>query len=103
MPKIAEVYISRIVNTEAKKYGFGITDDGENVYIPARVVCDFELTEDDLGTRNKCIIMEADDERNGWHVATLIVEDDAITQQNTMLREEVERLESILKENGIEF
>jgi hypothetical protein len=104
MPKIVDIYITRVVNTEAKKYGFGLTTDNDlNVYIPARVVEDFNLTEEDLGTLNKVIIMEADDGKNGWHVATLVVEDCAIQQQNVMLREEVERLEELLRENDIEF
>ena len=104
MPKIVDIYITRIVNAEAKKYGFGLTADNDlSVYIPARIVEGFELTEDDLGTLNKVIIMEADDSRNGWHVATMVVEDSAIQQKNMMLREEVERLEAILRENGIGF
>lgn len=104
MPHIVDIYITRIVNTVEKKYGFGLTADNQtSVYIPARVVEDFDLTEDDLGTRNKVIIMEADDNRNGWHVATMVVEDSAIQQQNAMLREEVERLEALLEENNIAF
>jgi ribosomal protein S1 len=103
MPKIVDIYISRIVNTKEKKYGFAVTSDGLNAYIPARVVEDFDLTEDDLGTCNRVIIMEADDDRNGWHVATFVVEDSAIQQQNTILREEVELLKELLRENDIEF
>lgn len=102
MPVITEIYISRVVNTEAKKYGFGITDENLTVYIPARVVEDFDLSEDDLGTRNKCIIMETDD-KTGWHVATLVVEDSVLEQRAELLAEEVERLSDLLRENNIEF
>lgn len=103
MPKIVDIYISRIVNTKEKKYGFAVTSDGLNAYIPARVVEDFDLTEDDLGTCNRVIIMESDDDRNGWHVATFVVEDSAMQQRNATLQEELIRLEVILRENDIEF
>lgn len=97
MPKVTEIYITRVVNSEDKKYGFGITLTDETVYIPGRVVEDFDLREDDLGTCNKCVIVQ-DEETKGWHVATLVVEDNVFQNRINMLNEEVARLKSIVGE-----
>lgn len=93
MPKIVEIYITRVMNNDEKKYGFGITLENETVYIPGRVVEDFDLSEDDLGTCNKCVVIQ-DDDTEGWHVATFVMEDNFLQNRINMLQDEIERLKS---------
>ena len=102
MPKIADVYFTRIVNTKEKKYGFGILMDGQDkVYIPARVVERYDLEENDIGTLNKAILMESENDGSDWHIMALTDDDGALQLHNEVLREEVASLRAVLKENGI--
>ena len=91
--RIEHIYITRVVNAERKKYAFGITEDNETAYIPGRVVEDFDLTEDDVGTKNKVALLRDSNQSADWIVATLLIEDSA----------EVNRLKALLDERGIEY
>jgi len=97
MPKIVDMYITRVVNNDEKKYGFGITLENETVYIPGRVVEDFDLDENDLGTKNKCVIIQ-DENTEGWHVATIAIEDNLLQNRINMLQDEVDRLTQLVGE-----
>ena len=102
MPKIADIYFTRIVNTKEKKYGFGILMDSQDkVYIPARVVDRYDLEENDVGTLNKAILVESENDDSDWHIMTLTDDDGALQLHNETLREEIASLKAVLKENGI--
>lgn len=98
--KIAHIYFTRIVNNDEKKYGFALTDESESVYIPGRVIEDFDLSEDDVGTKNKAALM---DEGEGLLCLTLLIEDSALEQAHLALQDEVGRLQAILDEHGISY
>jgi len=100
---IIEAYFTRIVSGGEKMYGFAETVNGEVIYIPARCVEEFDLTEDDVGTRNKMAVIENEKDGTGYVCTTLLIEDSALQQAYHMLKEEVERLHSILDANGINY
>lgn len=91
--RIEHIYITRVVNADRKKYAFGITEENETAYIPGRVVEDFDLTEDDVGTKNKVALLRDDKQSADWIVATLLIEESA----------EVNRLKALLDEHGIAY
>jgi len=100
---IKDVYITRINNEPGRKqYGFGITPEEENVYIPGFVVDNFDLTEDDLGTRNRMSLMDDEKDRTDFVATAILVEDSALQQAHEWAKEEIERLQDLLAANGIE-
>jgi hypothetical protein len=101
---IKNVYITRITNGE-KQYGFGVTEDDEQVYIPGSIVALFELGEDDIGTKNKMSLIDDKSEKDTakYVAVALLVEDSALQQAYEWAKEEIERLEGLLKENGVEY
>ena len=101
---IKEVYITRINNEEnGRQFGFGITEDNENIYLPGFVVDNFDLSENDVGTKNKMSVMD-DEKGNLDFVATaILIEDSALQSAYEWMKEELERLEGILNAHGIEY
>jgi hypothetical protein len=91
--QIQNVYLTRVVNEAAKKYAFGITEDNETAYFPGRVVEDFDLNEDDIGTKNRVALLRDEKQKADWVVTTLLVEDSV----------EVNRLKALLDEHGIDY
>lgn len=100
---IVEAYFTRIVSGGEKMYGFAETISGEVIYIPARCVEEFDLSEDDVGTKNKMAVIENEKDGTGYVCTTLLIEDSAMQQAYEMLKEEVSRLQAILDENGIDY
>lgn len=103
---IRDVYITRIVDEGKgnRKFGFGITaNDEQSVYLPGNMIAAFELCEDDVGTRNKMSVDEDKQGRSDLVAHTILIEDSALQQAYEWATEEIERLEGILKENGIEY
>lgn len=101
---IRDVYITRIVDEGdgKRKFGFGVTEDEKNVYIPAYVISTFELSEDDVGTKNK---MNLDFDKKGqtdFVAQTLLIEDSALQQAYEWATDEIERLEAILDAHQIQ-
>lgn len=97
---IKNVYFTRIENGE-KCYGFGITEDDEQVYIPGFVVENFDLTSDDIGTKNKVALTEDKTGKTDFSVSAILTEDSALQQAYEWQKDEIERLEGLLKENGL--
>jgi hypothetical protein len=103
---IRDVYITRIVDEGEgnRKFGFGITaNDEQSVYLPGNMIAAFELGEDDVGTRNKMSVDEDRQGRSDLVAHTILIEDSALQQAYEWATEEIERLEGILKEHGIEY
>lgn len=101
---IKEVYITRINNEEGgRQFGFGITETEENVYLPGFVVDNFNLTEDDLGTKNKMSLMGDEKGKTDFVATAILVEDSALQSAYEWMKEELERLEALLNEHGIEY
>jgi len=99
---IQNVYFTRIVNGE-KCYGFGVTESGEQVYIPGQLVETFDLTVDDVGTKNKMALRPDDAGRVEHTALAILIEDSALQQAHEWAKEEIERLQGILRENGIAY
>ena len=97
---IKNVYFTRIENGD-KRYGFGITEDNEQVYIPGFVVESFDLTADDIGTKNKVALTEDKTGKTDFSVSAVLTEDSALQQAYEWQKDEIERLEGLLKENGL--
>jgi len=100
---IIEAYFTRIVSNGEKMYGFAETEDGKVIYIPARCVDEFDLSEEDVGTKNKLAVIEDAEGKGNLVCTTLIVEDSALQQAYDMLKDEVERLQELLTANGISY
>lgn len=96
---ICEVYFTRIVNTSEKKYGFCGTPDGKDGYIPGHIVEQFDLTEDDVGTKNTVNIIDDPHGKVDFLVTTMLVDESALIAAKA----ELERLCAILDENGIDY
>ena len=99
---IQNVYFTRIVNGE-KCYGFGVTESGQNVYIPGHVVENFDLSIDDVGTKNKMALIPDKTGKADHTASALLIEDSALHQAYEWAKEEIERLEGILTENGLAY
>lgn len=102
---IRDVYITRIKDDGEgeRKFGFGVTEDELNVYIPARVIMMFDLTTDDVGTKNKMHLEEDRKGKTDFVAQALLIEDSALHQAYEWAKEEIERLESILAKYKISF
>lgn len=99
---IQNVYFTRIVNGE-KCYGFGVTEDGKQVYLPGHMVENFDLTIDDVGTKNKMALAEDPAGKVDYMGVALLIEDSALQQAYEWAKEEIERLEGILDEHKIAY
>lgn len=99
---IQNVYFTRIVNGE-KCYGFGITEDGKQVYIPGHIVENFDLTIDDIGTKNKMALTDDKAGKVDYQAVAILVEDSAVQQAYEWAKDEIERLHDLLDKNGIEY
>ena len=102
MAKISKVYLSRVTN-EGRLFGFGITPENEDVYIPGDVVDQYDLQPDDRGTANTMTLVEDASGKAKWVATAIITEDSAMQQANEWMKEEIERLEKLLEENGIDY
>lgn len=101
---IKNVYITRVNNDpDGRQYGFGVAEDGSTVYIPAFVVNTFDLDEVDIGTKNKMALVEDNKSRSDFIANAILIEDSALKQAHDDLKDEVERLEMLLTQNGIVF
>lgn len=101
---IKDVYITRIDNIPGERqFGFGVTTDDKEVYIPGFVVDNFDLSEDDIGTKNKMAVMPDTREKADFVVTAVLVEDSALHQAYEWAKEEIERLQSLLNKNGVEY
>lgn len=96
---ICEVYFTRIVNNSEKKYGFCGTPDGRDGYIAGHIVEQFDLTEDDVGTKNMVNIIDDPQGKVDFVVTTMLVDESALTSAKA----EIERLCAILDTNGIDY
>ena len=101
---IRDVYITRVINNGEgeKKFGFGVTEDELNVYIPGYVIELFDLSEDDVGTKNKFNLDEDKKGKTDLVAQALLTEDSALQQFKDWATEEIERLEGLLRVHGIE-
>jgi len=99
---IRNVYITRISNNE-KCFGFGVTEDDGQVYIPGHLVETFELSPDDVGTKNKMALKDDDTGKTEFMAVSILIEDSALHQAYEWQKEEIERLEGILEANGLEY
>lgn len=99
---IQNVYITRISDDE-KFFGFGVTEDGEQVYIPGHVVDNFDLSFDSVGTKNKMALIGDKTGKTEFMAVALLIEDSALHQAYEWQKDEIERLEGILEENGLEY
>lgn len=99
---ISYVYLTRIVNDD-KCYGFGVTEDGKQVYVPGQVVENFDLTVDDVGTKNKMALIDDVAGKTDYAAVAILIEDSAIQQAYEWAKEEIERLEGILDKHGIQY
>ena len=99
---IQNVYFTRIVNGD-KCYGFGVTEDGKQVYLPGHMVENFDLTIDDVGTKNKMALAEDPAGKVDYMGVAILIEDSALQQAYEWAKEEIERLQALLKTNGVEY
>lgn len=101
---IKDVYITRINNEPGKsQFGFGLTADDEVVYLTGFVVDNFDLTEDDLGTKNKMSLMPDSKDKADYVATAVLIEDSALQQTYEWQKEEIGRLEGLLQKHGIEY
>lgn len=101
---IKDVYITRIDNRPGdRQFGFGVTPEDEVVYIPGFVVDNFDLSEDDIGTKNKMSVMPDTKEKADFVATALLIEDSALQQAYEWAKDEVERLQGLLEKNGVEY
>ena len=99
---IQNVYFTRIVNGD-KCYGFGVTEDGKQVYLPGHMVDNFDLTIDDVGTKNKMALAKDPAGKVDYMGVAILIEDSALQQAYEWAKEEIERLQDLLKSNGVEY
>lgn len=99
---IQNVYFTRIVNDD-KCFGFGVTEDGKQVYIPGHIVENFDLSVDDVGTKNRMALTEDKTAKCEFAALTLLIEDSALQQAYEWQKEEIERLEAILDAQNIAY
>lgn len=101
---IKDVYITRINNEPGKsQFGFGITPQNEVVYLTGFVVDNFDLTEEDMGTKNKMSVLPDTKDKADFVATAVLTEDSALQQAYEWAKEEIERLEGLLEKNGIEY
>jgi hypothetical protein len=101
---IKNVYITRINNEPGKsQFGFGLTEEGEVVYLTGFLVDTFDLSEDDLGTKNKMSVMPDTKDKADFVATAILTEDSALQSAYEWQKEEIERLQTLLDENGIEY
>lgn len=99
---IANVYITRVNNGD-KVFGFGVTEDEKQVYIPGNIIENFDLSVDDLGTKNKMFLLEDRTGKTDFMATSILVEDSALQQAYEWQKDEIERLEKLLDDHGIEY
>lgn len=99
---IQNVYITRVNNGD-KSFGFGVTEEGKQVYLPGILVENFDLTMDDVGTKNKMALTQDKTGRTDYSATTILIEDSALQQAYEWAKEEIERLEGILDDNSIAY
>ncbi len=99
---IKNVYITRINNGD-KSFGFGVTEDDEQVYLTGHLVETFDLSIDDVGTKNKMTLMPDKTGKTDFAAVAILIEDSAMHQAYEWAKEEIERLEGILDANKIEY
>lgn len=99
---IQNVYFTRIVNGD-KCYGFGVTEDGDQVYLPGHMVENFDLSIDDVGTKNKMALAEDPAGKVDYMGVAILIEDSALQQAYEWAKEEIERLQDLLKSNGVDY
>ena len=99
---IQNVYFTRIVSDD-KCYGFGVTESGEQVYIPGHLIENFDLTIDDVGTKNKMALKPDEAGRVDHTALAILIEDSALQQAYEWAKEEIERLEKVLNQHGIAY
>jgi hypothetical protein len=97
---ITHIYLTRIVNDANKKYGFGMTEDSLNVYIPGKAIEDFGLEIDDVGSKEKVALMEDPSGKTSFIVLTFLDDD---SRECAALRDEVDRLKDILDVEVISY
>jgi len=95
---LAHVHLTRVVNEPDKKYGFGLLDDGTDVYIPGAAISSFDMSIDDVGGREKAALIPDPSNRTGYIVTTFLDDD---SKECAELRDEVERLRELLEANGV--
>jgi len=102
---IRDVVISHICegDDDGRKYGFGVLPDDSQVYIPGNVVRDWELSNEDVGTTNTMVISKDRQGRTDYVAHSLVVDDSALQQAHEWLKDENERLRSILDDNNLEY
>lgn len=100
--KTAYVYFTRIVNGD-RCFGFGVTEAGEQVYITGSVVDSFDLTQEDLGTKNLMALIPDKGGKADYAAISLLIEDSALQQAYEWAKDEIERLQGLLEKNGVEF
>lgn len=101
---IKDVYITRINNEPGRsQFGFGLTEDNEVVYLTGFVVDNFDLSEDDLGTKNKMALMPDSKDKADFVATAILIEDSALQAAYEWQKEEIERLQALLNENGVEY
>jgi hypothetical protein len=100
---IVDGYIQKIVNTTERKFGF-IQCQGldEAIYIPARVVEEYELEPEDEGVKVRIMTMQSTRPGTASHyVVAICTEDDLVMDRMHSYKEECERLRALLAEHGI--
>lgn len=91
---IANIHLTRIVNESDKKYGFGLMDDGTNVYIPGAAIVAFGLDEEDVGFRERAALIP-DPSGKTAYIVTTFLEDEST--ECAALREDIEELQAALR------
>lgn len=91
---IKKVIITRIENGD-RQYGFGVTEDGEIVYIPAKVVDDFELDQDDVGSSDRMALMVDAQGKSNYTALTFITDDTVLREALTRMKERIRELEAM--------
>lgn len=98
---IREVYLIKVSNEEDKAFGFGVTDAEETVYVPGKLILEFDIQETDVGTKNKMYLNEDKKGRSDFIALTFLEETSAAQNALEFYRGEVERLEGLLEAHGV--
>ena len=102
---IVDCYVQKIVNTDAKKYGFVQAKEYDSaIYIPAKIVDDFDLDENDEGAKLRVIVMPSTRPGSAeWYVAMICTDDDALVEKMRWYKSECVRYQALLEANGIAY
>jgi hypothetical protein len=98
---IREVYLIKVSNEENKAFGFGVTDAEETVYVPGKLIVEFDIQETDVGTKNKMYLTEDKKGCSDFMALTFLEETSAAQNALEFYRGEVERLEGLLDAHGV--